>query len=130
MMHPLESALFCCSGGTGDWFLAAITPRFAELATGRAPGLWRAIPERKGRMNVTVKRMVSVVVLTTLLQIGLASSAHAYLDPGSGSYIWQILLATFVGLGFLVKVYWSKLKAAAKRLFSRTEEAPKEKGDD
>lgn len=81
-------------------------------------------------MNLTLNRIVSILVLTALLQIGLASPAHAYLDPGTGSYIWQIVLAAIVGLGFLVKVYWSKLKAAAKRLFSRTAEAPEDKRDD
>jgi hypothetical protein len=42
-------------------------------------------------------------------------STHPYLDPGSGSFILQILIATIVGGLFLVKVYWNKLKALFKR---------------
>lgn len=36
---------------------------------------------------------------------------HAYLDPSSGSFILQILLAALLGGGYAVKVYWKKIKA-------------------
>jgi hypothetical protein len=35
--------------------------------------------------------------------------ALAYLDPGSGSFIIQMLLAGGLGLAFLIKTYWRKL---------------------
>jgi hypothetical protein len=34
----------------------------------------------------------------------------AYLDPGSGSFLIQILLAGGLGAAFLVKTYWRKIK--------------------
>jgi hypothetical protein len=34
-----------------------------------------------------------------------------YLDPGSGSFLIQLLLAAALGLGVAVKVYWSKIKS-------------------
>ncbi len=33
------------------------------------------------------------------------SKAFAYLDPGSGSYIIQVLIALFVGSAFAVKMF-------------------------
>jgi hypothetical protein len=42
---------------------------------------------------------------------------QAYLDPGSGSFLIQLIIAGIVGAGFIVKVYWKKLKG----LFSRSE---------
>jgi hypothetical protein len=33
-----------------------------------------------------------------------------YLDPGSGSFILQALLAALLGGAYLVKVYWRKIK--------------------
>ena len=33
----------------------------------------------------------------------------AYLDPGSGSFILQLIIASLVGAGFLLRGYWSKL---------------------
>jgi hypothetical protein len=46
-----------------------------------------------------------------LLHLASAPAAYAYLDPGTGSYIFQILIAAVVGVGFLVKVYWGKIKS-------------------
>jgi hypothetical protein len=33
-----------------------------------------------------------------------------YLDPGSGSFIIQILIAVLLGLGVALRVSWSKIK--------------------
>lgn len=45
------------------------------------------------------------------------SEALAYLDPGTGSYAFQILIAFIVGAVFSLKVYWKKIKSAFFRLF-------------
>ena len=37
-------------------------------------------------------------------------NAYAYIDPGSGSAIIQMLIGTLVGLGIALKVYWHKIK--------------------
>jgi hypothetical protein len=42
---------------------------------------------------------------------------QAYLDPGSGSFLIQLLIAGVVGAGFLIKAYWKKIKG----LFNRSE---------
>ncbi len=34
---------------------------------------------------------------------------QAYLDPGSSSFIIQILIASLVGIGFALRSYWGKL---------------------
>jgi hypothetical protein len=33
----------------------------------------------------------------------ISSQLHAYTDPGSGALIWQLLMASFVGILFYVK---------------------------
>jgi len=38
------------------------------------------------------------------------SDAYAYIDPGSGSMIFQMLIGILVGVGITVKIYWYKLK--------------------
>jgi len=35
----------------------------------------------------------------------------AYLDPGSGSFIIQMLLAGLLGLGVGIRIYWKKIVA-------------------
>ena len=37
-------------------------------------------------------------------------SPPAYLDPGSGSIIIQLVIATILGLGVLVRSQWSRIK--------------------
>ena len=33
-----------------------------------------------------------------------------YLDPGSGSIIFQAIIGALVGVGIALKIYWEKLK--------------------
>ena len=44
---------------------------------------------------------------------------HAYIDAGTGSLIIQFLIAGAVGGLFLIKVFWTKVKAFFGNLFSR-----------
>lgn len=41
----------------------------------------------------------------------LPSVATAYVDPGTGSVLLQMLLAGAVGVGVVVKLYWRKLRS-------------------
>jgi hypothetical protein len=52
-------------------------------------------------------------ILTTLSTILIypLKNGHAYLDPGSGSFILQLLIASLVGGFFIVKTYWKKILA-------------------
>ena len=43
----------------------------------------------------------------------------AYLDPGSGSYLLQLLIAGLLGSLFVVKASWGRIKTFFRRLFSR-----------
>jgi hypothetical protein len=58
----------------------------------------------------------------------------AYLDPGTGSFLLQLLLATFLGGLFLVKTFWKRIKDFFLRLFSKnkvdTEHPEVEKPED
>ena len=45
-----------------------------------------------------------------LLLVGISTStAHAYLDPGTGSMILQLVLGGVAGLLLAGKLYWRKL---------------------
>jgi hypothetical protein len=48
------------------------------------------------------------VALAFVLVAMSARSAHAYLDPGTGSMILQILLGGLAGLAIAGKLYWYK----------------------
>lgn len=56
---------------------------------------------------MSLARLVAAAVLV----LASAGAADAYLDPGSGSMLLQLVLGGFAGLAVLVKLYWGKLKA-------------------
>jgi hypothetical protein len=60
-----------------------------------------------------------VVVLGMMLVF--PEPAYAYLDPGTGSFILQMLLAGVLAAGASVKLFWHRLKSAWVRLFSDAE---------
>lgn len=35
---------------------------------------------------------------------------HAYLDPGSGSFLIQLAIAALLGLAVAFRAYWAKIK--------------------
>ena len=49
--------------------------------------------------------LAAIVILT------FPNFAQAYLDPGSGSYILQVLFGVLFGASYLVKVYWRRIKS-------------------
>jgi len=44
--------------------------------------------------------------------------AYAYLDPGTGSYIFQLLIAGLLGGLLAIKIFWSSIKKFFLNLFS------------
>jgi len=64
-------------------------------------------------------RPARVLLLLTLLLLALPSIAHAYLDPGTGSYVVQLLIGTLLGGLFALGVFWRRVVASFKRLFKR-----------
>ena len=53
---------------------------------------------------------IQIATISLLLPGFLISDAYAYLDPGSGSVIIQVIIAALVGGTITVKLYWEKLK--------------------
>ena len=43
----------------------------------------------------------------------------AYLDPGTGSIIIQVVIGSAVGALFAIKIFWNRIKTFFKKLFSR-----------
>ena len=60
----------------------------------------------------------NVVLFSTRLY-----APEAYLDPGSGSYILQILIAAFVGGLFALRASWGKLSSFFRQRFKRNKDS-------
>ena len=62
--------------------------------------------------------MISYVSL-----LGIAAWLWApdlYLDPGSGSYLLQLLIASVMGALLMLRVYWSRVKGFVLGLFGKS----------
>lgn len=65
-------------------------------------------------------------LMLSALILGLTTtSAHAYLDPGTGSMILQLLLGGFAGLALAGRLYWHRLLVL---IGVRKEPAPRDTG--
>jgi hypothetical protein len=50
------------------------------------------------------------ILFIVLLFFFIPQPVFAYLDPGFGSMVWQMVAALIFGLAFTVKIYWLKIK--------------------
>lgn len=63
---------------------------------------------------------LGLVLYISFLIILFPKPAHAYLDPGTGSYLFQIAIAGFVGGLVIVKGFWSQIKTFFTELFIKS----------
>jgi len=56
-------------------------------------------------------RATGVMLLVALFP----TDAHAYIDPGSGSLIFQTIVATLAGVAYAVRLYWGRLRGVFSR---------------
>ncbi len=66
------------------------------------------------------------VLQLTLILLAFARPAMAYIDPGSGSMILQVILAGLLGGLFAIKVFWQRVKAFFTALFGKKNQPPKD----
>jgi hypothetical protein len=64
--------------------------------------------------------LVHVALVGVSFVVLLATPAEAYIDPGVGSYIFQMLMAVFFSAAFTVKLHWKAVKLLFSRLLSRS----------
>ena len=66
-----------------------------------------------------MKLIQSTLTLASIYLFFAVQASHAYLDPGTGSYLIQILLATTLGGLYIVRGNVSKIKDFITGLFSK-----------
>jgi hypothetical protein len=61
---------------------------------------------------------VRILGLAVLFWLARPAEAHAYIDPSTGSYLLQMLLAGLLAAAFAIRMFWRNLKEMGRRLFS------------
>lgn len=73
-----------------------------------------------------VTSFMTLLIVAVLVCLIFPRPAYAYLDPGTGSYILQLLIAGLLGAAFAVKLFWKNIRAFFTGLFSSEEESDEE----
>ena len=63
--------------------------------------------------------MKKTTIITSAFTFFLCFPAYAYLDPGTGSYFIQIIIATLLGSIYAIKQFWYKIKLFCINLLSK-----------
>ena len=54
-----------------------------------------------------------------LLLVISERSAEAYIDPGTASYVFQVIAGAVLGGVFLLRTYWSRVMTTVRSMVSR-----------
>lgn len=55
------------------------------------------------------KKALKVTMVLIMMSLIAPTFAYAYIDPGTGSYIFQIIAAALFGGLFALKQFWGKI---------------------
>lgn len=72
-----------------------------------------------------INTILKIFAFLLLFNLIFSQKAFAYLDPGTGSYILQVLIAFFLGGLFAVRLFWNKIKEFLTKIFSRNKDSKK-----
>ena len=116
-------------GGRGwsRWTPSAVRnarPGGSTLVTGMTFLVRSCDPDRR---DITMHMLLAVAPVVVVLLL-FERPVHAYLDPGSGSMLLQVLLGGFAAVGVVGRLYWHRLTAAVRSLTAavRRKKGPQE----
>ena len=59
--------------------------------------------------------LCALLIFVPAVLFGISIPAHAYIDPGTGSYLLQVTLAIVFAAVFTIKHYFQRIKNLLKR---------------
>ncbi len=77
----------------------------------------------QARPRERVRRAAMVLAVGAGLCLVAPGRSAAYLNPGTGSYLFQLALALVLGGGFTLRVYWKRIRAWFRRRRGEAEPA-------
>jgi hypothetical protein len=63
--------------------------------------------------------IIIVVIFTLYFLFFNIQNVYAYLDLGSGSYVFQLVISVLIGVAFAIKIYWKKFRVILLNIFSK-----------
>lgn len=59
--------------------------------------------------NILFNRILDIALVLTILYLIAVKNTYAYIDPGSGSYLLQIIAAGLLSSIFIIKKFWRSI---------------------
>ncbi len=69
-----------------------------------------------------MRSILLLLLALSALDLLIPRPAFAYVDPGSGSFVIQMIVAAVMGAGVTLKLYWGKIRERLTGSKSRTDE--------
>lgn len=54
--------------------------------------------------------IMNIIILVSLVFLAGELPIYGYIDPGTGSYVFQILIASLLAVSFVIRRFWDKIK--------------------
>ena len=74
---------------------------------------------RTGVTNMAKRQIFPLVGIVLLLLMVTERPAEAYIDPGTASYVFQMIAGAVLGGVFLLRTYWNRIVTAVRSMVSR-----------
>ena len=68
----------------------------------------------------SMRRVIWILVFAGCFSLLSLPVAHAYVDPGTGSYVFQLLVGALLGAAVALKVFWRRIWSFLTRRTARS----------
>jgi len=76
-------------------------------------------------MKTIFYKKIKIIILFIFTSIFYQNNAYAYLDPGTGSFVLQLIVGLIASIGATAAFYWRKIKLFSKKKFGKKEDKNK-----
>ncbi len=73
-------------------------------------------------MHAKTKRLLGVLYFSFWISALFTKTAHAYIDPATTSYLFQIVAGLFIACGASIAIFWKKIVVWIKSVMLHLEE--------
>jgi hypothetical protein len=65
-------------------------------------------------------RLLVICIILSFNFLVFPKFMYAYIDPGTGSYVLQLIIAALISISLVIKISWTKIKTFLLKIFKKT----------
>ena len=89
-------------------------PARIKLRHAQGPGTVDSSRPTADKTSMKLRSLLELSIVALAIVVVTPADAWAYLDPGTGSYLFQILIAGGLAAAYTFRGYWNALKTAVQ----------------